>query len=423
MSSTASGRKARSSCTARVLVPRIFRLGLIAALLLASANVARAGPSDGKLSDVFQEELAGLELEPLGPALADTVASTYPVASASSSVTYVYNPQLETFERRTRVLGPIIGERAETIGAGQMNVGVSYSYVSLSSINGEDLDDLVSTPVVNGRVIKFDVEGGVELADGRFTNFLPVYVKADIDVEAQIITPGFTYGLTPDLDLNVTLPIIRTFLRVNVDDEVPDPRLPQFALKPEDNDLARQRSLSVSDSAVGVGDLLVRAKYIVMRKQPFDLAVGLGLSLPSGEEEDFQGIGDVHLAPTVVLSHVFAERVELLLNGGIDINAEDVDRSVGRWAAGFTTQITGPLTGAVVFLGRHEFEEQSDPIDTPFFFQIERNDIFDVAIGLRALFMESGVFSINAQLPLNDDGLRADFIPTAQIEYAFSPPW
>jgi len=44
-------------------------------------------------------------MEPLGPALANTVAGTYPVASASSSVAYVYNPRLEAFERRTGVLG------------------------------------------------------------------------------------------------------------------------------------------------------------------------------------------------------------------------------------------------------------------------------------------------------------------------------
>ena len=34
---------------------------------------------------------------PIGPALANTVASTYPVASASSSVTYAFNPKTETF--------------------------------------------------------------------------------------------------------------------------------------------------------------------------------------------------------------------------------------------------------------------------------------------------------------------------------------
>jgi len=102
-----------------------------------------------------QGRFTDLRLAPLGPALANTVALTYPVASASSSVTYVYNSALDVLERRTGVGGPIIGERAETIGRGVLNLGLSYSYVQLTSINGEDLDHLVNLSVVNGRVVSF----------------------------------------------------------------------------------------------------------------------------------------------------------------------------------------------------------------------------------------------------------------------------
>ena len=73
-------------------------------------------------------------------------------------------------------------------------------------------------------------------------------------------------------------------------------------------------------------------------------------------------------------------------------------------------QIVGPLTGALVFLGRHELSAQSDEIEAPFFFQIERNDIYDASIGFRYLFAESGVISANAIVPLNDEGLRPDVV-------------
>src|SRR5262249_29838749 len=158
------------------------------------------------------------------------VAQTYPVASASSSVSYTYNPATEAFERQTRVLGPIIGERAETVGKGQIDVALSYSYVSLDSINGMSLGHLVNKPSVNGQFVTFPVPGGVILADGRFTNFLPVYVQADITVEAQILTAEVTYGITPDLDVNLTLPLLYTYVRAGVHTQVPDPRLPEFAL-------------------------------------------------------------------------------------------------------------------------------------------------------------------------------------------------
>jgi hypothetical protein len=59
------------------------------------------------------------------------------------------------------------------------------------------------------------------------------------------------------------------------------------------------------------------------------------------------------------------------------------------------------------------------PIRLPFFFQIERNDIYHASVGVRWRFAETGVLSANALLPLNRDGLRADAIPTLQLEYAF----
>jgi hypothetical protein len=56
-----------------------------------------AKPAWGGVADVLLDpRFARLELAPIAPVLAGTVASTYPVASASSSVAYVFNPALDT---------------------------------------------------------------------------------------------------------------------------------------------------------------------------------------------------------------------------------------------------------------------------------------------------------------------------------------
>ena len=378
------------------------------------------GAAFASLSDVFKsKQFASLELAPVGAALASTVSSTYPVASASSSVTYVYNPELDTLERRTGVAGPIFGERAETIGAGEFDLVLSYSYIHLSTVNGEDLDSLPNRARVNGRVLFFPVKGGLTLNDGRFTNFLPVQANVDLDVTAHQIAPSLTYGITPDLDVNLVLPLLVTSLDVTAHTTVPDPRFPEFKLKPGDP-RARMQDLTGADTATGIGDLLLRTKYVIHHGKPFDLAWGLALSLPTGNEDNFQGSGTTHVGPTLIFSRIFAERVEPFLNLGVDLNTDDVGRSVFRWAVGATGQMLNSLTAAVVFLGRNEFAAQADPIPVPFFFQIERNDIYDASIGLRWNFTDTGVLSANVLLPLNRDGLRADFIPTIEIEYPFS---
>lgn len=374
------------------------------------------------LSAVFEQgTFAELRLAPLGPALANTVALTYPVASASSSVTYVYNPALDVLERRSGVGGPIIGERAETIGRGVLDLALSYSYVQLASIDGDDLDRLVNRPVVNGRVVSFEVDEGTMLKDGRFTNFLPVRVVADLGIVAHIVTPSLTYGVTPDLDLNLTLPILRTSLDVETRSQVPDPRLPSFAL-PAGSPVAGTARAAASASAAGTGDLLLRAKYQLLRERPVDVAALLGLSLPTGDADDFQGTGTTRVQPALIVSRVFGEHFEPLLNVGVDLNADDVGRSIVRWAVGTTAQL-GPWTGALVFLGRHELGRQSDPIQPAFFFQIERNDQYDASLGFRWRFADSGFVSANALVPLNRQGLRAGVIPMIGVEYAFSAPW
>src|SRR5262249_33101850 len=150
------------------------------------------------------------------------------------SVTYVYNPELDTLERRTGVAGPIFGERAETIGAGEFDLVLSYSYIHLSTVNGEDLDSLPSRARVNGRVLFFPVKGGLTLNDGRSTTFLPVQANVALDVTAPQIAPSLTYGITPDLDVNLVLPLLVTSLDVTAHTTVPDPRFPEFKLKPGD---------------------------------------------------------------------------------------------------------------------------------------------------------------------------------------------
>jgi len=385
-----------------------------AALLCVLTSSAHA-----ELADIFKKQLAGLELEPVGKVLANTLATTYPVASASSSVTYVYNPALESFERQTGVLGPIFGERAETVGERQFSISLSYSYVHPDDFNGRSLKHLVNKAEINGSVVSYEVEGGVILADGRFTNFLPIRVDADLDVDAHLLTPSVTYGVTPELDVNMTLPLVRTSLDATTHVDVPDPRLPQFALSPGDPNASSGPGPHGSDEAFGVGDLLLRAKYVALRQNPVDLALGLGVSFPTGNEDNFQGTGTYRVQPSLFASRTFVERIQPLLNLGVDINCDDVDASAFRWAVGATGQIITPLSAAIVFLGRNEFGKQTDSIDNPFFLQIERNDIYDFSIGLRWMAIESAVLSVNFIVPMNDDGFRADFIPTLSAEYTF----
>src|SRR5262249_22723508 len=153
----------------------------------------------------------------------------------------------------------------------------------------------------------------------------------DIDVSSHLLTPSITYGVTRDLDVNVTLPLVRSALAVKARVVVPDPRIPEFALPRGEPGIRTVISVP-SDAAEGPGDLLLRAKYVVRRGAPVDLALGLGLSVPSGRREDFQGTGRTFVEPMLIASRSFGRRLELFANAGADLDAERVERSIVRWA-------------------------------------------------------------------------------------------
>src|SRR5262249_60321409 len=95
-------------------------------------------------------------------------------------------------------------------------------------------------------------------------------------------------GVPPPPAATPPLPLLPPGSDVTADTQVPDPRFPAFALPPGDRN-AQRGSLSASDDASGVGDLLLRAKYVLLRGRWLDAAAGLGLSLPTGSQDDLQG--------------------------------------------------------------------------------------------------------------------------------------
>jgi hypothetical protein len=66
------------------------------------------------------------------------------------------------------------------------------------------------------------------------------------------------------------------------------------------------------------------------------------------------------------------------------------------------------------------FFDESRNVSFPLFpIRIERNDIANFTFGLRYVLGISGSVFFGGVVPLNDDGFRPDFIPSAGIEYTF----
>src|SRR5262249_16683606 len=128
----------------------------------------------------------------------------------------------DTVERVTLVPGPLFSERALTLGKGQLNFSVGYSFIDFSELNGTDLDNLKSPGLLGGLVEESRVlldtvpEGVTKHADETLykypvTSFL---LRTRVDLQAHIAVPTLRYGIAKDWDVSLAIPVVNTFLRV-----------------------------------------------------------------------------------------------------------------------------------------------------------------------------------------------------------------
>lgn len=410
-----------------------------------------------------------------GAAVAQSVTQQFPLASVSPAFIYRYNPALTVYERATNVPGPLFSERALTLGKGQFNVSVGYSFVDFSSFNGADLDRL-GTPGLLFEV--FEPSDFGQLPSGEFFATFPValsQLRTRIDLHAHLAVPAVRYGITDNWDIGLAIPVVNTFLRVRselrrvaetplsavvstVDGNISIGRFVDPTTGDEllINQLgfgrSQRRSLllrKAAGSATGVGDISVRSKYRFWQREEGGAALGVNLLLPSGEIRDFQGADETHVSTFFYLSHIFIDRIEPHLNVGVDFNTDDVDRSSFLYAVGVSVLVTEKLGLSMDFIGRSDFARF--PIDArrgtivgatldrapetctesqPCFLsgtrsflalpvKFPRNTIVDCAFGVRYALGKAGSVFFGMIVPLNDDGLRPDFIPAGGVEYTF----
>src|ERR1700693_491753 len=69
--------------------------------------------------------------------------SQLPLASPSSGISFIYDTALKTFSPSTEEsLGPILGERASTIGRNKLYVAFSFQYFNFNSIDGQNTSNI-----------------------------------------------------------------------------------------------------------------------------------------------------------------------------------------------------------------------------------------------------------------------------------------
>lgn len=223
-----------------------------------------------------------------------TQVSQLPIASASAgTIVTIKGGVPETISN----LGPILVDRAQTIGKHRIFVGFTGSQFVFTDIDGLSLRSLPFGYVQTA----FVTSGG---------NQIPVsntYTQEHNNLSFKInqFTVVGTIGLTDKIDFTMIIPIERLSLGAhtlnprsfitNANNTVLEVA-PYTPTLPNNGALARQ--------AVGVGDMIFNGKYRLFTGEHATLAAAMSLRAPSGDDLNLLGAGAWGYNPYLVYSYL-----------------------------------------------------------------------------------------------------------------------
>jgi hypothetical protein len=342
------------------------------------------------------------------------------VASGGAAVTFVQGLPVTT----PISAGPILGERASTLGWHRMLLGVNVTGGRFDRLHGMRLRN-VRLHFAHSNV------GAVELGDPDFENDI-ITVTPDFHLRLLATSVFATYGLTRTLDVGVVVPVIHASLAGRsigtVTCSVPLTCLHQFGTTtaPQSADTTR-----VDASSTGFGDVTLRAKLALLTRGRWDFALLSETRLPTGREEDFMGDGHFGFRVQAIASATWGQFTGHL-NGGYFARGGDQLNNAVLFTAGFDLLALPWLTlaGDVASqwqTGTVPFSYGSTvTYDLPTARSLrltnvpdQRDDRLDGSLGVKLTNNRGLAGLANLYLPLRSAGLQAPIVWTVGAQYDF----
>ena len=365
-----------------------------------------------------------------GTALVGQIVSV-PLPSPAGGFTFQFDPTLGVFRRTTQSFGPILSDRADTIGARHVSFGVAHQRYSYDSVEGLDL----------GNVPAVFTHDNAALRGGRED---VVVTRNAIEAVVNQTTMFVTLGVTDTLDVSMAVPIVSTGLKVVSRATIHrlgtvNPLTHFF--RQSNGEVGEERIFTAVGEARGVGDLLIRVKTTVARRQSSAFAVGADVRLPTGDEMNLLGSGATGIQPFVLWSGTYG-RVSPHVNVGYRWSGDSIlagNPATGEaahfpdqlhYAIGSEMGVNQRLTIAFDLLGTYVIDAQR--LRPQLFHALDGRSTFanigfaqesfqtlSGSIGFKADLIQRLLLQGNLLFKIDENGLRDKVTPLIGLEYTF----
>ena len=359
-----------------------------------------------------------------------------PLPSPASGFTYQFDAATGTFVRSTRSFGPILSDRAETIGKGRLAFGFSNQFFSFDHLDGVSLSAVPA-------VFRHD---SFELGGGRAD---VVSTTNTIEATVSQFAGALTYGLTSRIDLSLAVPLIKTHLSLLSNARIlrlgtgANLAVHYFHDPTALGGFGSTNQYFTEGSASGVGDLVLRMKTTLIREGSRALAAGVDARLPTGDEQNLLGAGAPGLRPFAAVSAAygpFAPHANLAYQwNGKSVLAGDVRADTKanlpdqfQYAAGTDLAINPRFSMVFDVLGQRVLNSPrlgvytlnaSGPGGSASLSDIRFSTasywVTDAALGFKTNVASRLLVNFNMRFNLGDRGLADRVAPLLGVEWSF----
>jgi hypothetical protein len=409
---------------------RDLRLLYLSPLIISVSALAQStAPKSQKLAflipDIVEDSLQGVDAslrQVLQPAINPSFAaintgiavelSNLPIPSPASAIRYVYDRELGVHVPIQQSQGPILTERAETIGKDRLFFALTYQRFQFDRQDDIDFRSAkLSIPVVLGA--------------------LPALIDTDTTISLSIdqVTAQVTYGLTRWLDVSYAQPLIVSRLGLDVHPSIRLQSGPVLQSFPR---------LSGSLTSTGLGDGVARIKAKVFQRSNLALGMAADLRLPIGDEFNYHGAGAFGAKPFVILS-LTRRSISPHINVGYQVNGKSylASRSAREQlrlpsqafaSAGVETAVSRRATIAfdvldqLIVHGQRTFLQTVADAGTSYStvsFPNRSRQEANASFGFKTRVAQDLSLTANLLVRLNDAGLRARVVPLFGLSYIF----
>ena len=206
-------------------------------------------------------------------------------------------------------LGPLLSERATTLGDGRLTFGFGYSRQDFDELDGEDLNE-ISVTLTHQDCCAVGPPP-VPPPDGQLTGFEQdtVELAIDIDIEQEIYAFFGNYGVTSRWDVGLVVPVVsveaRAFSRADI--VLAEPTGGSVIGGEPVHSFELDEDARFSDTGgteTGLGDVILRSKYHLVSSDtgPLDFSVLGQVTFPTGDEDELLGTGETKFRGMLIAS-------------------------------------------------------------------------------------------------------------------------